>query len=70
MTSKRPVTDKDKLRVVGEVSFVKCNICRQPYFPTTCDISLNANFYYKNCKPCRDNRVKLKEKSLLKRQIE
>jgi translation initiation factor 2 beta subunit (eIF-2beta)/eIF-5 len=68
MTFKRPITEEDKLYLVDVVTFVKCKICRKPYTPTTSDISLNCFFYYKSCKACRDHRVKMKEKSLLKKE--
>lgn len=69
MPSKRPLTKEDNLRLVGIVSFVKCNICKNNYIPTDVDISLNGNFYYKNCKSCRDKRVEMKKKSLNKNNI-
>lgn len=59
--------EADKKRLVGCVSFVKCNICKQNYTPDNLDISLNGNFYYKNCKNCRKSRVEMKIKSLNKR---
>lgn len=58
------ISEEDKKRIVGEVSFVKCLICKQNYTPDILDISLNANFYYKNCKYCRMRRQVMKKKSL------
>jgi len=55
--------EEDKKRLVGYVSFVKCNICKEHYYPDDTDISLNGNFYYKNCKICRKSRVDMKKKS-------
>ena len=59
--------DEEKKRLVGIVSFVKCTICKNNYTPDKHDISLNGNFYYKNCKDCRKSRVDMKIKSLNKR---
>jgi hypothetical protein len=58
--------DEDVKRLVGVVSFVKCNICKKNYVPDDKDVSLNGNLYYKNCKICRRSRVEMKEKSLNK----
>jgi hypothetical protein len=58
--------EEEQKRLVGKVSFVKCNICKQNYVPDNTDISLNGNFYYKNCKKCRKSRVEMKQKSLKK----
>ena len=58
--------DEERKRLVGIVSFVKCNICKQNYAPDDRDISLNGNLYYKNCKICRRSRVEMKLKSLNK----
>jgi len=60
--------EEDKKRLVGVVSFVKCNICKENYNPDDSDISLNGNFYFKNCKGCRKSRVEMKKKSLNKTQ--
>jgi hypothetical protein len=56
--------EEEKKRLVGIVSFVKCNICRNNYIPDDKDVSLNGNFYYKNCKICRRRRMEMKQKSL------
>ena len=58
--------EEEKKRLVGIVSFVKCNICRNNYIPDDKDVSLNGNFYYKNCKICRKRRAEMKKKSLNK----
>ena len=58
--------EEEKKRLVGIVSFVKCNICKQNYVPDDKDVSLNGNLYYKNCRICRRNRVEMKQKSLNK----
>lgn len=58
--------EEEKKRLVGIVSFVKCNICKQNYVPDDKDVSLNGNLYYKNCRICRRSRVEMKLKSLNK----
>ena len=58
----RKFSEEEMKRLVGEVEFVKCNICRNNYFPTSTD----GNFYYKNCNNCRKKRSEMKNKSLNK----
>lgn len=57
-----PINEYDKYRVVGEVSHIPCNICKKIYKPDNSDISLNGNFYYKNCKECRAHRLEIKRR--------
>jgi len=59
--------EADKKRLVGLVSEVQCAICKKKYTPTDRDISLNGNFYYKNCQQCRAHRVELKKISIAKK---
>ena len=61
--------EEQKKRLVNVVSFIKCTICKQNYFPNDTDISLNGYFYFKNCKICRKNRAEMKSKSLNKKHI-
>ena len=61
--------EEEEKRLVGIVSFVKCNICKQNYVPDDKDVSLNGNLYYKNCRICRRNRVEMKQKSLNKTKL-
>ena len=58
--------EEQRKRLVGIVSFVKCNICKGNYVPDDKDVSLNGNLYYKNCRICRKSRVDMKQKSLNK----
>ena len=57
-----PINEYDKYRLVGEVSDILCNICKKIYIPDDTDISLNGNFYYKNCKECRKHRLEIKKR--------
>jgi hypothetical protein len=61
--------EEEKKRLVGIVSFVRCNICKKDYVPDDKDVSLNGNLYYKNCRICRRNRVEMKQKSLNKTKL-
>ena len=65
-TEERKFSEEEMKRLVGKVEFIKCNICRNNYFPTSTDVSLNGNFYYKNCNNCRKRRTEMKKKSLNK----
>lgn len=60
------MTAEQITRLVGQATFIKCTICKENYIPDNKDISLNGNFYYKNCKDCRKKRVEFKKKSLKK----
>jgi len=59
-------SEEEMRRLVGKVEFIKCNICRNNYYPTFADVSLNGNLYYKNCNNCRKRRTEMKNKSLNK----
>jgi hypothetical protein len=61
--------EEQEKRLVGIVSFVRCNICKKDYVPDDKDVSLNGNLYYKNCRICRRNRVEMKQKSLNKTKL-
>jgi hypothetical protein len=62
-----PMKEGDRKRLVGAVIEIDCSICKLKYTPDTSDTSLNGNFYYKNCKQCRQHRLELKKKSISKR---
>ena len=52
----------DSKRLVGVAVVITCNRCHHDYTPDDGDISLNANLYYKLCKPCRAYCLKSKKK--------
>jgi len=56
------IKEEDRKRLVGVVFEIDCSICKKKYTPDDTDISLNAKFYYKNCKQCRQHRLELKRK--------
>lgn len=63
------LTAEQKARLVGEATFIKCLICKKNYIPDEKDISLNGNFFYKNCRICRKSRAEMKQKSLNKTKL-
>ena len=65
-TEEHKFSEEEMKRLVGKVEFIKCTICKQNYVPDDLDVSLNGNFYYKNCNNCRKRRAEMKKKSLNK----